>query len=198
MNRTIRAAFLGLAFAVLAGAAAHAASDALKSKIYDNGPLKATDSKLKVRVGEQAPDFTLKSVSGKMVSLSDYKGKSNVVISFIPAAWTPVCSDQWPGYALAQDVFTKNDAVVLGVSTDNIPTLYAWTSQMNGVWFPVLSDFWPHGDVARKYGVLRSDGTADRTILIVDKKGRIRYIGLHSINTRPPLEEIIQELERIR
>jgi len=198
MKMTIRAAFLGLVFAVLAGTAAHAASDALKGMVYDTGPLKATDSKLKVRVGEQAPDFTLKSVSGKMVSLSEYKGKSNVVISFIPAAWTAVCSDQWPGYALAQDVFRKNEAVVLGISTDNVPSLYAWTSQMNGVWFPVLSDFWPHGDVARKYGVLRSDGTADRTILIVDKKGRVRYIGLHSINARPPLEEVIQELERIR
>lgn len=80
MKITIRAALLGLVFAVLAATAAHAASDALKGMIYDTGPLKATDSKLKVRVGEQAPDFTLKSVSGKMVSLSDYKGKSNVVI----------------------------------------------------------------------------------------------------------------------
>jgi peroxiredoxin (alkyl hydroperoxide reductase subunit C) len=197
MKRKIKVVFLGLVFIFQAGAA-FAAEQTFGGMIYDAGTLKATDSALKVRVGEQAPDFTLKSLSGKMISLSDYRGKNNVVISFIPAAWTPVCSEQWPGYNLAQDVFKKHDAVILGISTDTIPALYAWTSQLEGLWFPVLSDFWPHGDVARKYGVLRSDGTADRTIIIVDKKGKIRYIGLHNINKTPPLEEIIHELERIK
>ena len=153
---------------------------------------------LNVKVGEKAPDFTLKSLSGGVVSLGDYRGKQTVVISFVPAAWTPVCSDQWPGYNIAQDLFNRNNAVLLGISVDNIPTLHAWTQQMGTLWFPILSDFWPHGATAKKFGVLRSNGTAERAIFIIDKKGIIRYIDVHNINERPPLEEIVKELEKIR
>ena len=60
-----------------------------------------------MKVGETAPDFTLPATLGKRISLSDYKGKKNVLISFVPAAWTPVCSDQWPGYNLARPLFEK-------------------------------------------------------------------------------------------
>ena len=198
MKRTIWAVGICFLFIFLLNQSAFAVSEALQSGIYDVGKLKPIDSILKVRVGQKAPNFTLKAVSGKDVKLSDYIGRKNVVLSFIPAAWTPVCSDQWPGYNIAQDVFKKNNAVILGISVDNIPTLYAWTRQMGKLWFPVLSDFWPHGGVAKKYGVLRSEGISERAILIIDKKGVIRYIDVHNVNKRPPLEEIVKELERIR
>ncbi len=198
MKRTILAAGICLLFVFLLNHHAFAVSEAMQSGIYDVGNLKPIDSTLKVRVGEKAPNFTLKSTSGKEISLSDYSGKSNIVLSFIPAAWTAVCSDQWPGYNIAQDAFKKNNAVILGISVDNIPTLYAWTRQMGTLWFPVLSDFWPHGDVAKRYGILRSEGFSERAIFIIDKKGIIRYIDVHNINKRPPLEEIIRELEKIR
>ena len=159
--------------------------------------LKPIDSELKVKAGDTAPDFRLESISGKEISLSDFRGRSNVVISFIPAAWTPVCSDQWPGYAITESLFKRHNAVILGISTDNVPTLRAWTSQMEGLWCPVLSDFWPHGEVAARYGVLRSDGTADRTVVIVDKNGVIRFIRVYEIDRHPPLEEIVRELERL-
>jgi len=120
-----------------------------------------------------------------------------VVISFVPAAWTPVCSDQWPGYNIVKELFDANDAILIGISVDNIPTLYAWTKQMGSLWFPVLSDFWPHGAVAQGYGVLRSNGTSERAIFIIDKKGFIRYIDIHDINTRPELENIISALEKL-
>jgi peroxiredoxin (alkyl hydroperoxide reductase subunit C) len=162
------------------------------------GKLKAVDSVLKVKVGQKAPDFTLKAISGKKVSLKDFRGKKNVVLSFIPAAWTPVCSDQWPGYNIVQDLFEENNAVLVGISVDNIPTLYSWTNQMGKLWFSVLSDFWPHGAVASRYGILRSDGTAERAIIIIDKTGVIRYIDIHDINERPPLESIIRQLEKMR
>ncbi len=68
---------------------------------------------------------------------------------------------------------------------------------MGTLWFPVLSDFWPHGKVADTYGVLRSDGMTERAIFIIDKKGIIRYIDVHDINKRPPLEDIIRELEKL-
>ena len=177
---------------------AFALSDAYKENIYYTGKLKPTDSVLKVKVGHKAPGFTLQAVGGKKVSLKDYAGKKNVVLSFVPAAWTPVCSDQWPGYNIVQDLFEENDAVLLGITVDNIPTLYSWTNQMGRLWFDVLSDFWPHGAVASRYGILRSDGTAERAIIIIDKKGIIRYIDVHDINERPPLESIIYQLEKLR
>ena len=68
---------------------------------------------------------------------------------------------------------------------------------MGTLWFPVLSDFWPHGKAASAYGVLRSDGTAERAIFIIDRQGIIRYIDVHDINSRPPLEGIINELEKL-
>jgi len=87
---------------------------------------------------------------------------------------------------------------LLGISVDNIPTLHSWTNQMGKLWFEVLSDFWPHGATAQKFGILRSDGTAERAIIIIDKKGIIRYIDVHDINERPPLESIVRELEKLR
>jgi peroxiredoxin (alkyl hydroperoxide reductase subunit C) len=182
----------------MAATAVWAISDAYKENIYNPGALKATDSKLKVRVGQLAPDFTLPAVTGGKVALSQYRGKKNVMLTFIPAAWTPVCSDQWPGYNITEDLFAARDTVVLGISVDNLPTLFSWTNQMGKLWFPVLSDFWPHGKVAKKYGILRTDGVAERAIFIIDKKGIIRYIDVHNINERPPLDGIIKALENLK
>jgi peroxiredoxin len=177
---------------------AFAISDAYKGNIYQTGTLKPIDSVLKVKKGVQAPNFSLPSVSGEKVSLSQFRGKKNVVLSFVPAAWTPVCSDQWPGYNIAKDIFEQNDAILLGITVDNIPTLYAWTNQMGKLWFPVLSDFWPHGAVAKKYGVLRSSGVSERALFVIDKKGMIRYIDVHDINKRPPLEDLAAALEKLK
>ncbi len=136
-------------------------------------------------------------MSGEKISLNQYRGKKNIVISFVPAAWTPVCSDQWPGYNIIKNIFDKNDAILIGITVDNIPTLYAWTNEMGNLWFPVLSDFWPHGAVATKYGVLRSDGVSERALFVIDKKGIIRYIDVHDINQRPYLEVLVKELEKL-
>jgi peroxiredoxin len=192
-------AFLGAAFLSFAASpAAFALSDAYKDNIYTTGRLQPTDSVLKVKVGGMAPDFALTAVSGGRIALGQFRGTKNVVISFVPAAWTPVCSDQWPGYNIVKELFDANDSILLGISVDNIPTLFSWTNQMGNLWFPVLSDFWPHGAVAKRYGVLRSDGVAERAIFVIDKKGIIRYIDVHDINQRPPLEILIGELEKLK
>jgi peroxiredoxin len=192
---------LGFAACLFSGFDADGRSEAFKENIYNPGTLKPTDSNLKVKTGDRAPEFTLPSVSGEQISLSRYLGKKNVVLSFVPAAWTPVCSDQWPGYNIVKDIFDMYDAVLLGVTVDNIPTLFAWTNQMvmegEALWFPVLSDFWPHGAVAESYGVLRSDGTSERALFVIDKAGIIRYIDVHDINKRPPLEGIVKALKKV-
>jgi len=176
---------------------AFALSDAYKENIYDFGQLKPADSTLKIKVGEPAPNFSLPSLSGETVSLSHFIGKKNIVISFVPAAWTPICSDQWPGYNLAKGLFEAQNAVLLGITVDNLPTLHAWTRQMGNLWFPVLSDFWPHGAVADRFGVLRGDGMAERALFIIDKSGILRYAKVGDINRRPDLEELIKALENV-
>jgi peroxiredoxin (alkyl hydroperoxide reductase subunit C) len=192
--------FVGIAVVFTATAATvHGQTVDFKRNIFPVGHLKPTDSTLRVKAGDKAPNFSLPAVEGGRISPGQYLGKKNVVISFVPAAWTPVCSDQWPGYQIAKDLFDRNGATLIGITVDNIPTLYSWTRQMSSekLWFLVASDFFPHGATASAYGVLRSDGTAERALFVVDKKGIIRYIDVHNINERPPLEDLIHALEEV-
>jgi len=172
-------------------------SEVSQKDLYDLGKLKPIDSVLKVRVGEPAPDFVLPSVSGAKIALSQFLGEKNVVLSFVPAAWTPVCSQQFPGYSIVKNVFDETDAVLIGITVDNIPTLHAWTREMGTVWFHVLSDFWPHGTVAKRYGVFRSDGFTERAVFIIDKEGIIRFIQVSDINKKPDPAVCALELKKL-
>lgn len=168
-----------------------------KMTTYPAGELKPVDSVLKVSEGDMAPDFELPSTMDTKVRLSDYRGKKNVVLTFVPAAWTPVCSDQWPGYRLAMELFKANNAELVGITVDNIPTQKAWIDAMGGLNFPVLSDFWPHGKVASEYGVLRSEGFTERALFVIDTNGVIRFIHVGDINKRPDLGMLMQALEKV-
>jgi len=172
-------------------------SEVSQKDLYNLGRLKPMDSVLKVKVGEPAPDFVLPSVSGEKISLNRFLGQKNIVLSFVPAAFTPVCSQQFPGYSIVKNVFDETDAVLLGITVDNIPTLHAWTRQMGTVWFHVLSDFWPHGAIAKKYGVFRSDGFTERAVFIIDKKGIIRFIQVSDINKKPDPAVCALELKKL-
>ena len=198
MRRILRLSMVLLAVLVYLSSPTSGLSEELEKSIYDPGKLKPIDSVLKVKVGEIAPDFVLPSVSGEKIALHQFHGKKNVVISFVPAAWTPVCSEQWPGYTIVKDVFSETDAVLLGITVDNIPTLHAWTNQIGKVWFHVLSDFWPHGSVAKTYGVLRSDGVTERALFIVDKEGVLRFIQVSEINKKPDPSVCGLELRKLK
>jgi len=109
-----------------------------------------------------------------------------------------VCSDQWPGYNMARGLFEQHNAILLGITVDSIPTLSAWTRQMGTeLWFPVLSDFWPHGAVAAKFGLLRKDGVSERALIFIDQKGVIRDIVVSDINKRPDLERCAVALDKL-
>ncbi|MDA0751146.1 MAG: redoxin domain-containing protein [Verrucomicrobia bacterium] len=169
-----------------------------QDNIYDPGILKPTDSNLKVAIHAPAPNFTLPSLKGGKTTLSQYREKKNVVLSFVPAAWTPVCSAQWPGYHLAKEYFDETDTILIGITVDNIPTLHAWTKEMGGLWFEVLSDFYPHGEVAGNYGILRRSGVSERALFLIDKKGIIQWIDIHDINKRPPLDDLVKAMRAIK
>ena len=166
--------------------------------LFETGTLAPVDSQTHLNPGDEAPDFTLPAISGETVTLSQYRGRKNVMLSFVPAAWTPVCSDQWPGYCMTENIFAAHNTILLGITVDSVPTLHAWTRLMPNLWFPVLSDFWPHGEVARKYGVLRSNGTSERAIFLIDTKGIIRYIDVHDINLRPDLQDLVKAMESLK
>lgn len=89
------------------------------------------------------------------------------------------------------------DVQVLAISVDSIPCLQAWAESLGGINYPLLSDFWPHGAVAKKYGVLRAEGKSERAIFIIDKEGIIRYIDIHDIDEQPDNEVLLDELKKI-
>ena len=151
---------------------------------------------MKLNVGQRAPDFTLSSHLDKDVTLSDLRGKT-VVMAFFPRAWTPVCSGQIPSYQVFLPKYTELDVQMLGLSIDHVPCLKAWTESLGGITYPLLSDFWPHGKVAKKYGVLRPEGFTERAIFIIDKEGVIRYIDIHNIDDEPSNDLLISELRKI-
>jgi len=89
------------------------------------------------------------------------------------------------------------NAQVLGISIDHVPCLKAWAESLGGVHYPLLSDFWPHGAIAEKYGVLRSEGYTERAIFVIDKNGIIRYIDVHDIDKQPSNDELFKILREI-
>ena len=94
--------------------------------------------------------------------------------------------------------FAGLNVQVLGISVDHVPCLKAWAESLGGIHYPLLSDFWPHGEVAEQYGVLRHDeGITERAIFIIDKKGIIRYIDVHDIDSQPDNDVLLSELEKI-
>lgn len=85
----------------------------------------------------------------------------------------------------------------MGISTDNVHSIDGWCSHIGGLSYPVLSDFWPHGQVSLKYGVLREEGISERAVFVVDKQGIIRYIDVHDINEEPPLQPVLDVLRTL-
>lgn len=86
---------------------------------------------------------------------------------------------------------------VLGISVDPVPTLKAWAESLGGIHYPLLSDFWPHGEVASRYNVLNAEGVTERAIFLIDKQGRIQYIDIHDTDDQPDNEVLFEQIQRI-
>ena len=103
-----------------------------------------------------------------------------------------------PAYEEDLSEFARYDAQVVGISIDTPPSIKAWAKSLGNITYPLVSDFWPHGLTALKYGVLRSEGFTERAIFIVDKKGTIRYIDVHPIGDQPKNSVLFEELKKIQ
>jgi peroxiredoxin len=128
-----------------------------------------------LKVGDQAPDFTLRGTGNTTFTLSEQRGK-NVILAFFPAAFSGVCSQQMPQIQ-AQKAAFGDDTVAVAISVDNNWSQQAWAQQM-GIDFQLLSDFFPHGAVAEKYGVLHAAGVAERALIGIDREGTVRHIDI--------------------
>ncbi len=149
-----------------------------------------------VKIGEKIEDFILKDQNGNDVRLSDYRGK-RVILSFHPLAWTPVCRDQMKDLEKHYETFEKLNAVALGISVDSTFCKHAWADAIGIKRTPLLSDFWPHGELARKLGVFNEEkGFSNRANIILDEEGKVIFTKLYDIPQLPDINEIIEFLKR--
>jgi peroxiredoxin len=144
--------------------------------------------------GGPAPDFTLRDQFGQDVTLSSFRGRKAVALVFYPSAFSGVCTGEMSGIRDRLDEFLTFDTEVLAVSCDPVYSLRAFADQ-DGLNFPLLSDFWPHGAVARAYDVFDEDrGTARRSSYVVDKTGTIAW-SVH--NASPEGRDLDEHLARL-
>ena len=126
-------------------------------------------------VGQEAPDFTLKNQFGEEVTLSSFRGQKNVVLVFFPMAFTGICTGELCEIRDNRETFVSDDTQVFGISCDTSATQKVFAEQEN-LDYPLLSDFWPHGEVSKKYGAFFDErGFSLRGTFIIDKEGILRW-----------------------
>jgi len=144
-----------------------------------------------VRAGRPAPDFELRDQHGAPVRLSSFRGAKAVVLMFYPYAFSRVCTRELSAVRDQQPAFESDTVQVLAVSCDPMFSLRAFAEQ-DSLTFPLLSDFWPHGEVAKAYGVFDSErGCAERSTFIVDRDGLVRW-SVH--NAMPEARDLDEQL----
>jgi peroxiredoxin len=150
-----------------------------------------------IQVGEKAPDFELKDNHGRTVKLSGFRGDKNVVVLFYPFAFTGVCTGELCEVRDNLPKFADRDTQVLAVSNDSIHTLRVFAEQ-EGLDYPLLSDFWPHGEVSRAYGVFDEDkGCAVRGSFVIDKEGVVRWTVVNALPDARDLNEYVKALDTL-
>jgi mycoredoxin-dependent peroxiredoxin len=142
-----------------------------------------------VEVGQQAPDFTLVDQFGEQVSLSQFRGHKNVVLLFFPYAFSGTCTGELCEIRDRLPTFVNDDTVTLAVSVDHKFAQKTF-AEKEGLEFPLLADFWPHGEVAKQYGVFVDDkGAAKRGTFIIDKDGVVRWSVIHEMGEARDADE---------
>ncbi|MEY9871248.1 peroxiredoxin [Streptacidiphilus sp. MAP12-33] len=150
-----------------------------------------------IEVGSPAPEFSLKNQHGELVSLADFRGEKNVVLVFYPFAFTGVCTGELCSLERELPSFQNEDVQILAVSNDTLPTLRVF-SEKEGLEYPLLSDFWPHGEVSRAYGVFDEEkGCAVRGTFVIDKQGIVRWTVVNGLPDARDQQEYLKALQSI-
>ena len=147
-----------------------------------------------MEVGEKAPDFVLKDQNGEEFRLNDFRGRK-VLLSFHPLAWTGICEKQMKALEKNHERFERLNVVPVGISVDSVPTKKAWAEHIGLKKLRILSDFWPHGEVAKLYGLFREkEGFSERANVLVDEEGKVIFFRIYPIREVPDLEEVFRTL----
>ncbi len=150
-----------------------------------------------IEVGKEAPAFVLKDQHGEKVNLSEYRSR-RVILSFHPLAWTGVCARQMQALEENRAAFSEWNAEAFGLSVDSVPCKEAWAKNLRIKQTKLLSDFWPHGAVAKSYGIFREeDGFSERAVIILDEQGVVRFAKVYPMREVPNMEEILSALKGI-
>jgi peroxiredoxin len=154
--------------------------------------------------GEIAPDFELPAlIAGvrQSLRLSSYRGRQNLVLAFYPSNWEPVSTEEMIAFQVERENFLACDTEILAICTDSIMNTTAWEREIGPFDFPLCSDFWPHGEVSLRYGVLRQQepfsGTSGRATLIVNKAGVIEFAESYAANEVAPVSDALKIVGRL-
>src|SRR5207237_10464226 len=155
------------------------------------------------QLGDLAPDFDLPALFAgvkKRFRLSEQNAKKTLVLAFYPLNWDPVSTNQIVKYQVEREKVALRGAEVVGISVDSIMNTTAWEREIGPLDYPLCSDFWPHGEVSRKYGVLREQGpfagASERAIFVVGKNGKIEFSKTYSMAEAPELDKVLTALSR--
>ena len=152
----------------------------------------------KEQIGQKAKDFALKDQNGKEFTLSQFRGK-RVLLSFHPMAWTEVCAKQMKSLEDNKEALDSLNTVALGISIDTMPSKLAWAESLGIKNTPLLSDFWPHGEVAKMYGIFRDrNGISERANIVVDENQNIAFFKVYDIPQLPDINEIIDFIKSLK
>lgn len=147
-------------------------------------------------IGDKAPDFVLKDQNGSDVHLSDFAGEK-IVLSFHPLAWTSVCAEQMKSLEENVHTFETVNTVAYGISVDSVPSKKAWAEHLGIEKTRLLSDFWPHGAVAKAYNIFREEnGFSERAKLVIDEQQEVIFVKVYPISQLPDIKEIITVLKK--
>lgn len=160
------------------------------------GAVGSTGAAPGIALGGPAPDFTLRDQFGQDISLASYRGKKAVALVFYPFAFSGVCTGEMGGIRSRLDELLTFDTEVLAISCDPVYALRAF-SDSDGLNFGLLSDFWPHGEVASAYGVFdEAAGCPERSSYVVDKAGRLAWAVHHAKSEARDLGALAEALLR--
>jgi peroxiredoxin len=155
-------------------------------------------------VGSAAPDFELPAlIAGvkKPLRLSAYRGQKSVVLAFYPFNWRETSAKQLIGYQVERPRVLASNAETVAVTVDSIMNTTSWEREIGPFDFPICADFWPHGEVCARYGVLRGSGAeagaSERAVFVIDRGGRIVFRKIYGLEEVPPMEEILPMLRKL-
>ena len=150
-----------------------------------------------IEAGTKAPDFELKDQHGQVVKLSDFRGAKNVVLLFYPFAFTGVCTGELCALRDQLPKFVNDNVQLLAVSNDSPFSLRVFAEQ-ESLEYPLLSDFWPHGETSRRYGIFDEEkGCALRGTFIIDKEGVVRWTVVNDLPDARDLNEYVKALDTL-